>query len=65
MSLLLQRVDDNELIRRIDAAKEAVSPCATGVSVAVARALDMTADGAALDRTRMGRGVGILSDSVG
>lgn len=43
MNLLLQRVDDNELIRRIDAAKDAVSLYAAGVGVAVAWALHRAA----------------------
>lgn len=43
MNLLLQRVDDSELIRRIDAAEKAVSLYAAGVSVAVAWALHRAA----------------------
>lgn len=39
MNLILQRVDDKELIRRIDAAKSSVTLYAPGVSVAVAWAL--------------------------
>ena len=43
MNIIIQRVDDNELIRRIDAAKVAVSLYAAGVSVAVAWALHRAA----------------------
>ena len=43
MTLLLQRVDDNELIRRIDAADSSVALYAPGVSVAVAWALHRAA----------------------
>ena len=43
MNLLLQRVDDSELIRRIDAADSSVALYAPGVSVEVARALHRAA----------------------
>ncbi len=43
MNLILQRVDDSELIRRIDAANSSVALYAPGVSVAVAWALHRAA----------------------
>ena len=43
MNLILQRVDDSELIRRIDAANSSVALYAPGVSVEVARALHRVA----------------------
>ena len=43
MNLILQRVDDRELIRRIDTANSSVALYAPGVSVAVAWALHRAA----------------------
>ena len=43
MNLILQRVDDSELIRRIDAADSSVALYAPGVSVTVAQALHRAA----------------------
>ena len=43
MNLFLQHVDDNELIRRIDAAEKSIALYAPGVSVAVAWALHRAA----------------------
>lgn len=43
MNIVLKRVDDDELIRRIDAADGSVAVYAPGVSVAVARALQRAA----------------------
>ena len=43
MNLILQRVDDSELIRRIDTANSSVALYAPGVSVAVAWALHRAA----------------------
>ena len=39
MNLILQHVDDTELIRRIESARQSVALYAPGVSVAVARVL--------------------------